>query len=197
MKYIVLIFTMFSTGIFGQNMLPNLNLPNSIDFKNDSESNDVKNLLKLKNDEIAVSFYTNGGLGYHLNIDNFIFKENGDVKHYKEEIFYKRRKKCKKRNVKLSEFKKNQLKNIIQSDFFQNFSKLTQTTFQYSENNHQICSSTSIDDAPENFVMIMQNQKQNTTMVYLPLNNLNCSRKDSPLMKFVELHKLFDIPLER
>ncbi len=197
MKFIVIIFTMFSTVIFGQNMLPNLNLPNSIDFKNDSESNDVKNLLKLKNDEIAVSFYTNGGLGYHLNIDNFIFKENGKVKYYKEEIYFKRGKKFKKRNVNLSEIEEIKLKNVMQSDFFQNFSKLIQANFQYSQNNHQICATGFVDDAPENFLMITQNKKQTIIMVYLPKNNLKCSEENSPLMQFVEMHNLFGIPIER
>ena len=136
-------------------------------------------------------------MGYHLHIDNFIFKENGKVKHYKQEIYYKRGKKYKKRNVKLSELQRIGLKNIIHSDFFQNFSKLTQRNFQYSENNHQICSGSNIDDAPENFIMITQNMRQTTIMVYLPMNNLKCSNEDSPLMKFVEMHNLFEIPLER
>ena len=197
MKFTALIFLIFSTVLFGQNILPNLNLSNSINFKNDTEGNDVKNLLKLKNDEIAVSFYTNGGLGYHLNIDNFIFKENGKIEHYKEEIFYKKGKKHTKRNVKLSELEKVQFKNIVQSDFFQNFSKLTQSDFIYSENSHQICSNSKIDDAPENFIMITQNQKQSTIMVYLPLNNMKCSGHNSPLMKFIELHKIFKIELDR
>ncbi|WP_312342691.1 hypothetical protein [Chryseobacterium binzhouense] len=197
MKLLILIFTIFSTVIFGQSMLPNLNLSNSVDFKNDSESNEVKNLLKLKKDEIAVSFYTNGGLGYHLYIDNFIFKENGNVKHYKEEVYFKRGKKFKKRNIKLSELEKIRLKNIVKSDFFENFSKLTQTNFQYSQNNHQICATGFINDAPENFIMITQNNKSNIIMVYLPINNIKCSYEESPLMKFIELHRLFNIKLDR
>ncbi len=187
----------FSTVVYGQYKHPTLNLSNSISLKNNSEENEVQNLLKLKKDEIAVSFYTNGGLGYHLNIDNFIFKKNGNLKHYKEEVYFKRGKKLKKRNIKISEIEKIKLKNLVQSDFFQNFSKLTQANFQYSENNHQICATSSIDDASENFIMITQNEKSNSIMVYLPLNNLKCSDENSPLAQFVEMHRLFGIPIER
>ena len=54
-----------------------------------------------------------------------------------------------------------------------------------------------IDDAPENFIMITQNKRSNNIMVYLPINNIKCSDKDSPLTKFVELHQLFNIELDR
>ena len=197
MKLTTFIFLIFSIVLFGQDILPNLNLSNSIDFKNDSEGNDVKNLLKLKNDEIAVSFYTNGGLGYHLKIDNFIFNENGKVKHYKEEIYYKRGKKFKKRNVKLSELQKNQFKNIIQSEFFLTFSKFDQNDFAVIGGHDFSCDNNYIDDAPENFIIITQNKKSKTIKVYLPKNKLKCAKKDSPLVKFVELHKLFNIKIDK
>jgi hypothetical protein len=45
--------------------------------------------------------------------------------------------------------------------------------------------------------MITQNGKQNTIMVYLPKNNANAVLKGSPLMKFIQLHQLFGIELER
>ena len=197
MKFTVFFFLIFSTILFGQNILPDLNLASSIDIKNYSEENDVKNLLKLKNDEIAVSFYTNGGLGYHLNIDNFIFNQDGDVKHNREEIYYKNGKKHKKRRIFVSDLQKESLKKIIHSDFFFDFVKYTQNDFKYSENNHQICSGSMIDDAPENFIMITQNKRSNNIMVYLPINNMKCSDEDSPLMKFVKLHQLFNIELDR
>ena len=91
------------------------------------------NLLKLKNDEIAVSFYTNGGLGYHLHIDNFIFNQDGDVKHNREEIYYKNGKKHKKRRIFVSDLQKESLKKIIHSDFFFDFVKYTQNDFKYSD----------------------------------------------------------------
>lgn len=195
MKFTILIFLIFSTILFGQNILPNLNLSSSINFKNNSEGSDVKNLLKLKNDEIAVSFYTNGGLGYHLNIDNFIFNQNGDVKHYREEIYYKNGKKHKKSRVFLSDLQKENLKRIINSDLFFDFVKYTQDDFKYSEKNHQICDKYYIDDAPENFIMITQGKKQTNIMVYLPKRNEKCSEENSPLKKFIKLYEKFNIKL--
>ena len=118
MKFTVFFFLIFSTILFGQNILPDLNLPSSIDIKNHSEENDVKNLLKLKNDEIALSFYTNGGLGYHLNIDNFIFNQDGDVKHNREEIYYKNGKKHKKKKDFCFGFTKRKFKKNNSFRFF-------------------------------------------------------------------------------
>ena len=106
-------------------------------------------------------------------------------------------KKHKKRRIFVSDLQKESLKKIIHSDFFFDFVKYTQNDFKYSENNHQICSGSMIDDAPENFIMITQNKRSNNIMVYLPINNMKCSDEDSPLMKFVKLHQLFNIELDR
>lgn len=197
MRIFLLISVIISATFFGQNTLPDLKLSNSVNLKSDEEVKDVYSLLKLKDNEIAVSFYTNGGLGYHLYIDNFIFKTDGNVSHYKDEIYFKRGKISKKKKIEISDLKQLELKQIIQSDFFKNFSKYTQDDFKYSANNHQICSGGYFDDAPENFVMITQNGKQTNIMVYLPKNNLKCSAEDSPLMKFVDLHKYFNVVLDR
>ncbi|UMQ42975.1 hypothetical protein MKS83_04620 [Chryseobacterium sp. Y16C] len=191
MKILKLILLLFPVLIFTQNSLPDLHLNDNIDV-----SNDVQKLLKLKGNEIAVSFYTNGGLGYQFTIDNFIYKENGDILHYKDKIYFKRGKKHERNKMKMIESEKTDLKSIVQSEFFRDFTKYTQADFRYSEKNHQICATDSIDDAPENFVMITQNGKQNTIMVYLPKNNAKCSAEGSPLMKFIQLHQLFGIELE-
>jgi len=45
--------------------------------------------------------------------------------------------------------------------------------------------------------MITRNGKANKIMVYLPKNNMKCSDENSPLMKFIELHQLFNIELDR
>ncbi|MPS72808.1 MAG: hypothetical protein E2590_06580 [Chryseobacterium sp.] len=192
MKIFNLLFLIFPVLIFAQNNLPDLHLKNSVDKKDD-----VQKLLKLKKTEIAVSFYTNGGLGYQFDIDNFIFKENGKVLHYFEKIYFKRGQKHRRNKIIIEKSKEIDLKKIIHSEFFMYFTKYSQADFQYSANNHQICATNSIDDAPENFVMITQNGKQNSIMVYLPKNNIKCSTKDSPLMKFIELHRLFGIEIER
>lgn len=192
MKVIKIILLLFPILIFTQNSLPDLQVKDNID-KNDK----VQKLLKLKNNEIAVSFYTNGGLAYQFNIDHFIYKESGDVLHYQEKIYFKGGKKHRRNKMKITESKKTDLKNSIQSGFFRDFTKYTQADFQYSEKNHQICATDTIDDAPENFVMIAQKGKQNTIMVYLPKNNAKCSSEESPLMKFIQLHQLFGVELER
>lgn len=192
MKTLKLSLFLFPVLLFAQNSLPDLPLKDQID-----QNNEVQKLLKLKNNEIAVSFYTNGGLGYQFTIDNFIYKENGDIVHDKEKIYFKRGKKHQRDKIKVGESEKIDLKDIIQSEFFKDFARYTQTDFQYSEKNHQICATGNIDDAPENFVMITQNGKQNTIMVYLPKANATCSAEGSPLMKFIQLHQLFGIELER
>lgn len=192
MKLFNLLFLIFPLLIFTQNRLPDLHLKKSTD-----KSNDVNNTFKIRKNEIAISFYTNGGLGYHYEIDNFIFNNNNQVRYEKSKIYYKKGKKYKKEIIYLSQKEQDKLKEIIHSDLFATFSKYSQSDFQYSENNHQICAKGSIDDAPENFVMITQNGMQSTIMVYLPTNNINCSFADSPLMKFIELHRLFGIEIER
>ena len=197
MKFLQLFFVFISISFFSQDSLPILMIENSLRSDNDEQETDVRKALKLKEDEIAVTFYTNGGLSYHLYIDNFIFKKNGSVSRFQYEIFFKRGKKRKRKKIVLSETKEVELKEIIRSDFFIDFSKFTQSDFKYSENNHQICGRGYIDDSPENFVMITQNEKQSNIMVYLPKNNIKCSSPNSPLIKFVELHELFGINLER
>ncbi|WP_312768029.1 hypothetical protein [Epilithonimonas sp.] len=192
MKIFKLPFLIFPVLIFAQNSLPDLYLKNGID-----KNNDVQNLLKLKKNEISVSFYTNGGLIPEYLIDNFIFKQNNRVVHQKAKIFYKKGGKYQNNIINISKEKEDELKKIINSDLFSTFSKYSQADFQYSQNNHQICAKGYIDDAPENFIMIIQNGMQSTIMVYLPKNNINCSTKDSPLMKFIELHRLFGIEIER
>lgn len=192
MKFIILIFVLFSTVLFGQNILPNLELKNNIDPKND-----VQKILKLKKNDIAISFYKNGGMMYQFDIDNFIFRESGKIKYYKEKIFFKRGKKYRKDEISLTTAEQTNLREIVESDFFKDFSKYTQKEFEFSENNHQICAGGYIDDAPENFIMITQNGKANKIMVYLPKNNMKCSDENSPLMKFIELHQLFNIELDR
>jgi len=192
MKILKLILFIFPILIIAQNSLPDLPLKNSIDI-----NNEVQKLLKLKNNEIAVSFYTNGGLGYQFTIDNFIYKENGDVLHYKEKVYFKKGKKHQKNKVIIDEAKEADLKKIINSAFFKYFAKYTQADFRHSEKNHQICATNYVDDAPENFVMITQNGKQNTIMVYLPKNNAKCSTENSPLMKFIKLHEMFGIEIDR
>lgn len=192
MKLFNLLFLIFPLLIFTQNRLPNLQLKKSAD-----KSNDVNNTFKIRKNEIAISFYTNGGLGYHYEIDNFIFDNNNQVRYEKSKIYYKKGKKYKKEIIYLSQEEQDKLTKIIHSDLFATFSKYSQSDFQYSENNHQICAKGFIDDAPENFIMITQNGMQSTIMVYLPKNNITCSSADSPLMKFIELHRLFGIEIER
>lgn len=192
MKTLKLCLLLFPVLFFAQNSLPDLPLKDQTD-----QNNEVQKLLKLKNNEIAVSFYTNGGLGYQFNIDHFIYKENGDIVHDKEKIYFKRGKKHQREKIKIGESEKTDLKDIIQSEFFRDFAKFTQADFRYSEKNRQICATGNVDDAPENFVMITQNGKQNTIMVYLPQTNAACSAEDSPLMRFIQLHQLFGVALER
>lgn len=193
MKFLkFLILLVVASSIYGQNKLPNLELAQKIDYKND-----VQKTLKLKNNDIAVSFYTSGGMAYRYDIDNFIFRENGNVDYFKESIYFKHGKKYKKKKISLTNSEKMKLEEIIQSDFFIKFSKFTQQDFKYSSNNHQICAGNFVDDAPENFLMISQKKKQTNIMVYLPKNNLKCSDKDSPLAKFVKMHNLFGIELVR
>lgn len=192
MQFIKIIFILVSSNLFAQNNLPDLKLKNNIDRKDD-----VQKILKLKNNEIAVSFFTNGGMMYQFDINNFIFKDNGEVIQNKEKIFYKRGKKHRRENIKISPEKKENLKEIIHSDLFKVFSKYTQSDFKYSANTHQICNKSFIDDAPENFVMITQKGRQNKIMVYLPKLNEKCSQKESPLMRFIQLHEVFDVILER
>lgn len=183
--------------VTGQNTLPILNFSND-NFKHfEDYQKDVKKLLKLKNDEICVSFYSTGGMAYSLNIDQFIFKQNEEINHYHEQVFFKKGKKHKKKKITISDEKLERLNKVIHSDLFKNFSEYTQSNFKFSENNHEICGKGSIQDAPENYIMISQNDKQCIIMVYLPLKNLKCSEENSPLSKFVELHQLFDVEIKR
>lgn len=197
MKTVQFLLLLFSLTFSSQNTLPLLNFSKD-NFKHfEDYQKDVKKLLNLKQDEICVSFYTTGGLAYSLNIDNFIFKRNEKIVHYREKVFYKYGKKHRKNKIPITKEKNKQLWDVIQSEFFINFSEYSQSNFKFSENTHQICSKTSIGDAPENYIMISQNNKQTIIMVYLPLNNLKCSKENSPLMNFVKLHKLFDVEIER
>lgn len=192
MKIITILFLFVASFMLTQNNLPDLNLSGSIDKKNE-----VQKYLKLKDNDIAVSFYTEGGLAYFAKIDNFIFRKNGDIEHLKEEIFYKNGKRHRKNIIQLTSSQKMKFKEIIHSDLFKGFSKYTQANFKYSSRNHQICNGSLVDDAPENFLMITQKRKQTNIMVYLPKSNIYCSEENSPLMKFVELHNLFNIELDR
>ncbi len=192
MKVLKLILLIFPMLIFAQNSLPDLHLNNRTDA-----GNEVQKLLKLKGNEIAVSFYTNGGLSSQFDIDHFIYKENGDVLHYQDKIYFKKGKKHRRNRKEIDASREIELKKMINSAFFKDFVTYTQADFRYSEKNHQICATNYVDDAPENFVMITQNGKQNTIMVYLPKNNATCSAENSPLMKFIELHRLFGITIDR
>lgn len=188
--FLLLIFC--SYPFFGQKKLPDLELTDSkIQYPESAEK------VKLKDNEILVSFFSTGGLSYELHIDNFVFKKDGKIKYTKEEVFFKRGKKHKVKILDLSYEKQSKIFEIINSEFFLNFSKLTQNDFQHSRNNHQICRDNYVHDATENFVIIKQNNNTSELFVYLLKENENCTEENSPLRKFINLHEFFGIGLSR
>ena len=192
MKYFAFIFLFVSCALPAQIEPPILNLENSIKIKNP----DAIEKVKLKKNEILISFFQDGGLGYQLDINNFVFKENGKVFHTKERVYYRNGKKHHAENQKLSRLREVELFEVINSDYFISFSKLTQANFKASSKNNQICSTSFVDDAPTNYIIIKQNNKQKEISVYLPKANEYCTEKSSTLSKFIKLHNLFGVQLD-
>ena len=188
--FLLLFFSYFP--FFGQKKLPDLELKDiKIQYAEPAEK------VKLKENEILVSFFSTGGLSYELHINNFVFTQNSNVEYSKEKVYYKHGKKHRTERIKLSPERQSKLLEIINSEFFLNFSKFTQNDFQHSRNNHQICRDNYVDDTPENFVIIKQNNKTSELFVYLPKANQNCTEENSPLRKFINLHEFFGIDLNR
>lgn len=151
--------------------------------------------IALKENELLVSFFSDGGLGYHLRINNFVFRNNCQVTYTKEEVYFKNGKKYNKTKQKLDSRTQKRLFEIINSDFVYAFTKLSMKDFTASSINNQICRKNYVDDAPTDYVVLKQNNKILQISVYLPKSNESCTTENSPLHQFIKLHDIFGIRL--